>query len=122
MIEYDFFKEPPVKGEKFVEQGRALWLTVSLGARIYYMRAILHEWSPKNCTLILQNIVKAMDPEHSRLLIDDYVLPDTGAERRAAGMDWLMMLIAGGMERTKRQFEELPATVRCINKAFSASC
>jgi hypothetical protein len=41
-----------------------------------------------------------MDPEYSTLLIDDYVLPNTGAELRAAEMDILMWLHTSGLERT----------------------
>lgn len=48
-----------------------------------------------------------MDPAYSSLLIDDYVLPDTGADRRASALDFLMFMFAGGMERTAGQFEML---------------
>lgn len=52
-----------------------------------------------------------MDPEYSTLLIDDYVLPDTGAELRAAEMDILMWLHTAGLERTVSQWESLFRTV-----------
>lgn len=90
LMSHDFFREQPVKG-----------------ARIYFLRQIMHDWPDKKCATILANIAKAMDPEYSRLLIDDYVLPDTGAKRREAGMDFLMMLFASGMERTRHQWEQL---------------
>ena len=48
-----------------------------------------------------------MDPEYSTLLIDDYVLPNTGAELRAAEMDILMWLHTSGLERTVSQWESL---------------
>lgn len=48
-----------------------------------------------------------MDPQYSRILIDDYLLPDTGADRRAAAMDFLMFVFAQGMERSKGQWEDL---------------
>lgn len=90
LLSYDFFTEQPVKG-----------------ARIYYLRNILHDWPDKECAAILSNMAKAMDTEYSRIIIDDYVLPDTGADRRSAGMDILMMLFVSGMERTQRQWEVL---------------
>lgn len=52
-----------------------------------------------------------MDPESSTLLIDDYVLPDTGAELRAAEMDILMWLHTAGLERTVSQWKNLFDTV-----------
>lgn len=53
-----------------------------------------------------------MDPEYSTLIIDDYVLPDTGADLRAAEMDILMWLHTAGLERTVSQWKNLFDTVR----------
>lgn len=72
---------------------------------------MLHNWSDAKSTQILLRIVEAMDPEYSTLLIDDYVLPDTGAELRAAEMDILMWLHTAGLERTVSQWESLFRTV-----------
>ena len=44
---------------------------------------------------------------YSRILIDDYVLANTGASFRASSMDILMMMYNTGMERTMRQWENL---------------
>lgn len=44
---------------------------------------------------------------YSRLLIDEYVLPNSGAPVRGASMDFLMMMYNSGMERTVRQWENL---------------
>ncbi|CAK3792409.1 S-adenosyl-L-methionine-dependent methyltransferase [Lecanosticta acicola] len=94
LMPYDFFTEQPVRG-----------------SRLYFFRNIMHDWSDKKCRAILSNTVKAMDPKYSRILIDDYVLPDTGADLRAASMDVLMMIFASGMERTRHQWEELLGSV-----------
>ena len=48
-----------------------------------------------------------MEKGYSRILIDDYVLPNTGASFRGPSMDFLMMMYASGIERTMRQWEEL---------------
>lgn len=52
-----------------------------------------------------------MDPVYSTLVIDDYVLPDTDAELRAAEMDILMWLHTSGLERTVSQWKRLFNTV-----------
>ncbi|UNI14261.1 hypothetical protein JDV02_000906 [Purpureocillium takamizusanense] len=89
-MEYDFFTPQPVKG-----------------ARAYFLRDVLHNWSDSKSERILSRIVEAMDPEYSTLLIDDYVLPDTDADLRAAEMDILMWLHTSGLERTVSQWEAL---------------
>lgn len=48
-----------------------------------------------------------MEPYYSRMLIDDYVLPNSGAPARGPSMDMLMMLYVSGMERTLSQWEQL---------------
>ena len=78
-----------------------------LGARAYLLRDVLHNWSDAKSAKILSRVVEAMDPEYSTLLIDDYVLPDTDAELRAAEMDILMWLHTSGLERTVSQWKSL---------------
>ncbi|GAB7344052.1 hypothetical protein MBLNU457_1969t2 [Dothideomycetes sp. NU457] len=87
---YDFFIRQPVRG-----------------ARAYFMRDIMHNWSDAKCTLILRNIADAMDCEYSTLLIDQYVLPSTHADLRAAEMDILMLLHTSGLQRTVPIWEKL---------------
>ncbi|KAJ5168553.1 uncharacterized protein N7482_004147 [Penicillium canariense] len=89
-MEYDFFTPQPVKG-----------------SRIYFLRDVLHNWSDAKSVQILSRVVEAMDPKYSTLLIDDYVLPDTGCELRAAEMDILMWLHTAGLERTVSQWKSL---------------
>ena len=48
-----------------------------------------------------------MEKGYSRILIDEFVLPNTGASLRGSAMDFMMMMYASGIERTMRQWEEL---------------
>ncbi|KAM0096265.1 hypothetical protein ACP6JD_000023 [Aspergillus fumigatus] len=89
-MEHDFFNPQPVKG-----------------ARAYFFRQVLHNWSDAKSKQILSHIADVMEPGYSTLLIDDYVLPDTGAELRAAEMDILMWLHTAGLERTVSQWRAL---------------
>lgn len=52
-----------------------------------------------------------MDPTYSRIIIVDFVLPDTNAGRMQSAMDIQMMSIGAGVERSKRQWTELLASV-----------
>ncbi|KAK1143713.1 hypothetical protein N8T08_006113 [Aspergillus melleus] len=89
-MEYDFFTPQPVQE-----------------ARAYFLRQVLHNWSDAKSIQILSRIADAMDADYSTLLIDDYVLPDTGAGLRAAEMDILMWLHTAGLERTVSQWKAL---------------
>ncbi|KAJ5594911.1 uncharacterized protein N7459_001119 [Penicillium hispanicum] len=93
-MDYDFFTPQPVKG-----------------ARFYFLRDVLHNWSDAKSARILSRIVEAMDPEYSILVIDDYVLPDIDSDLRAAEMDILMWLHMAGLERTVSQWKRLFDTV-----------
>lgn len=84
---------------------------MNLGAKYYYLRNILHDWPDDKCKTILSQLVTAMDKNASRLLIDDYVLPSTKADMRAASMDFLMMIYASGIERTTSQWTKLLSSV-----------
>ena len=62
-----------------------------------------------------------MDPTYSRLLIDEWVLPESGASLKAANMDINMGLMFNAMERTKGQWEKLLGDVGLeIVEIFSA--
>ncbi|KAJ4305456.1 hypothetical protein N0V90_000987 [Kalmusia sp. IMI 367209] len=86
---YDFFTEQPIKGAKF-----------------YYLRHILHDWTDEDSIRILKAVVPAMGPE-SRIVIDEVVLPDQNLPWQAAYMDLTMMASLGGIERTRNEFEAI---------------
>ncbi|RAK82196.1 S-adenosyl-L-methionine-dependent methyltransferase [Aspergillus fijiensis CBS 313.89] len=86
---YDFFTPQPVEG-----------------ADLYYPKLILHDWNDEAARKILSNTAQVMGP-HSRLLINEMVLADTGETLAWADMDMLMWLLCNGMERTRQQWEEL---------------
>ncbi|KAK7191492.1 hypothetical protein DPSP01_011009 [Paraphaeosphaeria sporulosa] len=87
--EHDFFKDQPIKGAKF-----------------YYLRHILHDWTDEDSIRILKAVVPALGPD-SRIVIDEVVLPDAQLPWQAAYMDLTMMASLGGVERTKKEFETL---------------
>ncbi|KAJ5843574.1 uncharacterized protein N7525_001315 [Penicillium rubens] len=86
---HDFFTEQPVRG-----------------ARAYYMHSVLHDWPDELCRKILANIVAAMRPGYSKVLVNENVIPDTGAYWETTSLDLIMMEIGSG-ERTERQWHAL---------------
>ncbi|OGE58287.1 hypothetical protein PENARI_c001G07209 [Penicillium arizonense] len=84
---YDFFQKQPIEGAKF-----------------YYLRRIILDWPDDKAAQILRNTAAAMGAD-SRILIDDVVMPETGANWQATMADLSMMILAG-RERTQRQYEK----------------
>ncbi|KAL6720134.1 hypothetical protein ACLMJK_002055 [Lecanora helva] len=91
---HDFFQPQPLKG-----------------ARVYHLRAILHDWPTAECKKILSHIVAAMKPNYSRLIIREFILPDTNAPLLGSCNDLLMMVLLAGMERTDSQWKRLLSDV-----------
>ncbi|KAH8800660.1 putative O-methyltransferase [Xylogone sp. PMI_703] len=70
------------------------------GARAYFMHAVLHDWSDETSVKILKQTAAVMKRGYSKVLINDIVIPSTGASCYQAAMDCLMLL-ASGKERTE---------------------
>ncbi|MCJ1336119.1 hypothetical protein MMC09_001395 [Bachmanniomyces sp. S44760] len=90
LMDYDFFTPQPIKG-----------------ARFYFYRNIAHDWSDLRCSQIFQSTIAAMDPQYSRILFEDFVLPSTGATYRSTSMDVHMLFSLAGIERTEGHWREL---------------
>ncbi|KAI4243682.1 MAG: hypothetical protein L6R42_010676 [Xanthoria sp. 1 TBL-2021] len=89
-IKYDFCTPQPI-----------------IGARAYYFRSIFHDFPDSKCLDILRSTTSAMERGYSKLLINDWVLPDKGASFQAAMMDLNMMANLAGKERTESQWKYL---------------
>ncbi|KAI2463870.1 S-adenosyl-L-methionine-dependent methyltransferase [Annulohypoxylon bovei var. microspora] len=76
------------------------------GARAYYLRNILHNWPDDKCVEILKNIKSGMTKE-SKVLIDDMVLPESGAHWRVTQFDLTMYAYFGAMERSYAEWQVL---------------
>jgi demethylsterigmatocystin 6-O-methyltransferase len=87
--EHDFFTPQPIKGAKF-----------------YYLRHILHDWTDEDSVRILKNLVPALTSE-SRIVIDEVVLPDTNVPWQCAFMDLSMSAALGGCERSRDEWQNL---------------
>ncbi|RAK77278.1 S-adenosyl-L-methionine-dependent methyltransferase [Aspergillus fijiensis CBS 313.89] len=87
---HDFFTEQPCKG-----------------ARAYFLHSVLHDWPDAICHKILAPLRAAMTPGYSRLLINENVIPDRGAQWQATGLDFVMLADFAGAERTESQWTRL---------------
>ncbi|KAK1505116.1 hypothetical protein CABS01_08894 [Colletotrichum abscissum] len=87
---HDFLTEQPVKG-----------------ARAYYMHSCLHDWPDNVCETILKQIKAAMKPGYSKLLINENVIPSTGAWWETSALDMVMLTLFCSKERTEGDWYHL---------------
>ncbi|KAF5505543.1 O-methyltransferase [Colletotrichum siamense] len=87
---HDFLTEQPVKG-----------------ARAYYMHSCLHDWPDDVCEKILAQIKAAMKPGYSKLLINENVIPSTGAWWETSALDMVMLTLFCSKERTEGDWYNL---------------
>lgn len=71
------------------------------------MKFILHDWSDDLCVKLLQNVAAGMKSGYSTLVVEDFIVPATGAALLPAMWDMEMMSLLSAMERTERQWRTL---------------
>ncbi|KAL3260276.1 hypothetical protein ABHI18_004719 [Aspergillus niger] len=106
LMTYDFFTEQPIKGERDTKPYKAMTNIIS-GARAYYMHSVLHDWTDDDCRRILANIIPAMKRGHSKLLLNENVIPSTNAYWETTSLDIIMMADFASTERTEKQWRAL---------------
>ena len=77
------------------------------GARAYYLRSIFHDWPDEACRTILRGLKPAMRPGYSKLIINDWVIPEQRAPLYPSLLDINMLALFSSMERTASQFQAL---------------
>lgn len=84
--------------------------SVAPGGDVYLLKTIMHDWSDRDCLLLLRNCRNAIKPEGS-LLVVERIMPDRmqpcAQHRSIARMDLTMMLGFGGHERTQSEYRAL---------------
>jgi hypothetical protein len=79
--------------------------SVSKGGDAYIMRHIIHDWSDADAVTILTNCRKTMNPD-GRVLVVEAVIQE-GNEPSPFKLLDITMLMVGGKERTRKQFENI---------------
>ena len=67
----------------------------------------MHDWSDEICLQILSNITAAMKKGYSKLLLNEFILPNKGCPLFPAGFDLQMMTMHAAQERTESQWRVL---------------
>jgi hypothetical protein len=82
-------------------------LTTYKGARVYYFKNIMHDWSDEKVRLIFRNLAAAMKPGYSKIIMEEYILPDQDARPLEAMTDLGVMVFCSGLERTRQRWVKL---------------
>jgi SAM-dependent methyltransferase len=76
------------------------------GADLHLLKQVVHDWNDEQATRLLQNCHRALAPA-GKLLLVEMVIPSDNRPSPAQAMDLNMLVILGGQERTREQFERL---------------
>jgi hypothetical protein len=92
------------------------FFAVPQGAELYILKRILHDWNDTDSITILKNCYNAMQ-HNSRLLIIENIVSQENVRDFSKDIDIAMMVLFGGKERTKTEWETLldQANLKIIN-------
>lgn len=82
--------------------------SVPAGGDAYVMKWIIHDWDDQKAITILRNCRNEMQP-NGKLILVDCVVPETNEPHFSKFIDLNMLVMTGGKERTKKEFEQLLA-------------
>ncbi|KAJ5782743.1 hypothetical protein N7457_004517 [Penicillium paradoxum] len=81
------------------------------GARVYYFKTVLHDWSDEKARVILRNLIPAMKRGYSKIICEEHVLPDSNAPGLPCMTDIAVMAFCSGLERTRKRWIDLFTSV-----------
>ncbi|KAK7943539.1 Demethylsterigmatocystin 6-O-methyltransferase [Apiospora aurea] len=87
---HDFLNEQPVKG-----------------ARAYYLHSIIQDWDDDTNIRILRSLLPAMRRGYSKILINDYIIPNEGAHWLQTSLDCNLMSTLGARHRTEAEMRKM---------------
>lgn len=83
-----------------------MFASVPAGGDAYVLKRVMHDWTDERALTILENCRRAMTAD-GRVLVIDLVIPAGNGAHPSKFYDLMMLVIAGGRERTEKQFAEL---------------
>ncbi len=86
-------------------QGGSFLDSVPVGAEVYLLVRVLHDWSDEDCVRILRNCRAAMGPEARLLIVEQILEPDPTRGRPTSYLVDTQMLAMFGSARERTQSE-----------------
>jgi hypothetical protein len=120
----EIIKNHTLAGRMVAQEGD-FFESIPDGGDLYMLKSVLHDWDDESSGKILRNLHKVMD-QKSRLLVIEAVLDEGNQASFGKMTDILMMVAAGGRERTHTQWDNLLASsgfkIRKIHPTISHHC
>jgi SAM-dependent methyltransferase len=86
--------------------GGTFFDSVPTGGDVYLLANVIHNWDDRAAARILSTI-RQNTGTHARVLIVDRIVPHDNERQESKSDDLTMLLLLGGRERTRRDFEML---------------
>ncbi|KAJ5689626.1 Plant methyltransferase dimerization [Penicillium macrosclerotiorum] len=77
------------------------------GARVYYFKNVMHDWSDEKAAIIFNNLKPAMKRGFSKIIMEEYILPDQNASSLPCTTDMAVMIFCSGLERSRQRWDNL---------------
>lgn len=90
-------------------RGGDFFASVPAGGDLYLLRKVIHDWDDARARTILRRCREAMHPG-SRLLVVEAIVPEGNGYSYAKLLDLLMLVYAGGQERSLAEYRTLLAS------------
>lgn len=87
---HDYFKAQPIKS-----------------AKAYFMKQCLHDWPNESCQEILSKLTDAMERGYSKILVNEFVVAEQGADWFSTSVDILVMMTHSAQERRAKDWKAL---------------
>jgi ketosteroid isomerase-like protein len=81
---------------------------VPKGGDLYLLKDIIHDWQDEPSVKIFRTVRRAMNPS-GRLLVIERVVPDGDDPDISKVVDFTMLVVTGGQERTRQEYADLLA-------------
>ncbi|MDB5365614.1 MAG: methylase involved in ubiquinone/menaquinone biosynthesis [Rhodospirillales bacterium] len=95
-------------GDRLSAAGGDFFREVPVGADLYLLKFILHDWDDARSAVLLANIRRAIAAD-GRVVIVEMLLPPTPVPHPGWMMDLNMLAMTGGRERTEAEYRHLLA-------------
>lgn len=94
--------------DRVTKVGGDFFRAVPAGGDLYTLKFIIHDWADAESLAIFKSIRAAMAPG-AKVALVEIVLPDSNEPHFGKFMDVNMLVMTGGMERTRSEYEKLLA-------------
>jgi O-methyltransferase domain len=80
------------------------------GARVYFLRHILHDYNDEIARHVLAQLKQVMEPGYSKILLNECVVANQGAAWQHTSLDMFLMAMNTSQERSEKEWYDLIAS------------